>query len=152
MRTLALVLAAPLAGSLVPRATPLRRRSATRAAPTMLVGAPAPSDAFAKVASDAGAAASFFANSGPKVGELTQRGVERLPPTVRAKIGELHVARREAAVEGAAAASRRRQVAGAASLASDKVVSALVAARSTRKTKPTKSRWRSSLSKMTILC
>jgi hypothetical protein len=39
----------------------------------MLVGAPAPSDAFAKVASDAGAAASFFANSGPKVGELTSK-------------------------------------------------------------------------------
>ncbi len=73
MRTLAIVLAAPLAGSLVPRAAPLRRRSATRAAPAMLVGAPAPSDAFAKVASDAGAAASFFANSGPKVGELTSK-------------------------------------------------------------------------------
>ena len=45
MRTLAAVLALPLAGSLVPRAAPLRRRSAARASTTMLVGAPAPSDA-----------------------------------------------------------------------------------------------------------
>ena len=50
MRTLAAVLALPLAGSLVPRAAPLRRRSAARASTTMLVGAPAPSDAGEAVA------------------------------------------------------------------------------------------------------
>ena len=72
MRTLA-VLALPLAGSLAPHAQPLRRRSAVRSAPSMLVGAPAPSDAFAKVASDAGAAAELFSKAGPKVGELTSK-------------------------------------------------------------------------------
>jgi len=65
----------PLASGLVPvrRLARPARAHRPQASIAMLVNAPAPSDAFGKVAEAAGPAADFFAKSGPKVGELTSK-------------------------------------------------------------------------------